>query len=265
MDGAARDTAENDLFIQKAELAAMMEEVKHLQDGLRRQAQDGHAEAGQADALREQIDELNRQLEETRANRIDDQQLRQIMSDVEVLQQQNAKLREQSAIADRVVAVEAENRELHQRLASSPAAAGALDTAELERLRVENNNLLQLADELQKQFSASGTSLGNSEAIAALKRENESLRAHVAAAETATLDSQAAEVARENEELRQRLQDAETRSSETIEQTCNRFGLLRAPVTATVFALPRRTTRPTSSFSTTRSVCSRSCSAKRTT
>jgi pSer/pThr/pTyr-binding forkhead associated (FHA) protein len=212
VDDADRDAAENDLLIQKAQLAAMMEEVKHLQDGLRRKSEDG-----EVDGLHQQIAELAQQLDAARTNRVDEQQLRQIMSDVEVLQQQNMQLREQAAIADRVLAVEAENHELRARL---EAGIGGDDNvaAELERLRVENHNLLQLADEVQKRFSVSGTSLGNDEAIAALKRENEALRADLVAAETATLDSRVSDLARENEDLRHLLHDAEAKL-EKAEQT----------------------------------------------
>ena len=216
-DDAARDEAENDLLIQKAQLAAMMEEVKHLQDELRRQAQEGQAQNGQVDVLHQQIAELTQQLDASRSNRVDEQQLRQIMSDVEVLQQQNSQLREQAAIAGRVEAVEAENRELLDRL-TSPTRGNDDTAAELERLRVENRNLLQLADEVQKQFGMSGSSLGNGEAIAALKRENEELRADLLAAEALTLEGKGSDLARENDDLRQQLQDAESKL-EIIEQT----------------------------------------------
>jgi pSer/pThr/pTyr-binding forkhead associated (FHA) protein len=215
LDDADRDAAENDLLIQKAQLAAMMEEVKHLQEGLRRKAEDGEAEA-----LQQQIAELSQQLDDARTNRVDEHQLRQIMSDVEVLQQQNLQLREQAAIADRVVLVEAENEELRQRLESAGGNGdGNPDVAaELERLRVENRNLLQLADEVQKQFSLSGSGFGNEEAIAALKRENEALRVDLNAAESATLDIRVTDLARENEELRHLLHDAESKL-EKVDQT----------------------------------------------
>ncbi|HEX3314688.1 MAG TPA: hypothetical protein VHR72_07330, partial [Gemmataceae bacterium] len=216
-DGAAREEAEDDLLVQKAQLAAMMEEVKHLQDELRRQAQEGHAQGGEVEVLHQQVAELTQQLDAARAHRIDESQLRQIMSDVEVLQQQNAQLREQAAIAERVKAVEAENRDLLERL-TSPSQGNDNTGAELERLRIENRNLLQLADEVQKQFGMSGSSLGNDEAIAALKRENESLRAHLVAAETSTLDGTASDLSREIEDLRHLLHDAESKL-EKFEQT----------------------------------------------
>ena len=213
LDEADRDAAENDLLIQKAQLAAMMEEVKHLQDGLRRKSEDG-----EVDGLQQQIAELSQQLDDTRTNRVDDQQLRQIMSDVEVLQQQNMQLREQAAVADRVLAVEAENQELRERLQSAGGHGDENVAAELERLRVENHNLLHLADEVQKQFGLSGSSLGNEEAIAALRRENEALRADLVAADTASLDSRMSDLARENEDLRHLLHDAEAKL-EKVDQT----------------------------------------------
>jgi pSer/pThr/pTyr-binding forkhead associated (FHA) protein len=203
--------AENDLIVKKAELAGMMEEVKHLQEELRKQAVNGETIALQA-----RIQELTRQLQEAQQSHFDENHIRQILADVDVLQQENKKLRESAGATAgdpaRLATLEKENRQLHEQLqggATLQLIANPDTEQELERLREENRNILKLAEELQEKFAVSGTSVGNDAAIAALRSENETLKTKLS--QSAPLSSPLGDddLKAENQVLRRLLDEAE--------------------------------------------------------
>jgi pSer/pThr/pTyr-binding forkhead associated (FHA) protein len=199
--------AENDLIVQKAELAAMMEEVKHLQEVLRKQSANGETIALQA-----RIQELTQQLQEAQQSHFDENHIQQILADVEVLQQENKKLRESTGDpareSARLAGLEKENRHLREQLqggATLQIIANPDTEDELERLREENRNILKLADELQQKFAVAGTSVGNDEAIASLRRENETLKTRLSQSPSIGDD----DIKAENQVLRRLLDEAE--------------------------------------------------------
>lgn len=231
-----RDTlssAEATLHEQKAQLGALIEQLRKMQDDLR------VASSAEVAQWKQQVAVLNKELAEARAQAAPSAdesseiaQLREKLAATQAtvdalsltLQQTNGlngevqdlqkALQEANAeLHARLQSLQAENEEL--RLRANPEATAAVpDDAEiaarLTQLQSENESLRSLAEQLQMHFASSDPGAVGEE-LAILKSENESLRMSLAKAETSAaapgVDND--EVQQENKVLRRLLDEAE--------------------------------------------------------
>jgi len=229
---AAIASAEATLHDQKGQLGAMIEQLRKMQDDLRL------ASSGETNQLKEQIAQLKKELAEAQAQKTNAadahgevaqlaEKLAMSQANVEALtlslkqtsglsaeveELQKEMQARQARLEEQAQSLLAENEALRRQASEGTAAPSA--TADLEarlaQLQSENESLRGLAEQLQQHF-ASADPGANTEELAALKSEIESLREQLRKAEQPPLAASADsdEVRQENKVLRRLLDEAE--------------------------------------------------------